>query len=243
MARGQRHAVGDVGCRREGARTSVRRGTFYTPRSLADYLVRETLAPLTADGHRRSASCRLQARSTRRWGAERFWSARAGFSRTPTSRRWRATTGRCRRPTRRVRKIRRTIARRCLFGVDLNPIAVQLARLSLWLTTLTFDAPLTFLDHHLRTRRQSDRHFADGLRWRCAWPMRMQGQARAGTARCAGREDAAALPLFTEDDASHLMRSILPARAQLTLADDRPETVHEKERLLASLARDSALSS
>ena len=39
------------------------------------------------------------------------------------------------------------------------------------------------------------------------------------------------------------MRSILPARARLTLEDDRPETVHEKERLLASLARDSALSS
>ena len=30
-------------------------------------------------------------------------------------------------------------------------MAVQLARLSLWLTTLTTDAPLTFLDHHLRT--------------------------------------------------------------------------------------------
>jgi hypothetical protein len=46
---------------------------------------------------------------------------------------------------------RRIIAQRCLFGVDLNPMAVQLARLSLWLATLSADRPLTFFDHHLRT--------------------------------------------------------------------------------------------
>ena len=44
---------------------------------------------------------------------------------------------------------RRHIAQRCLYGVDLNPTAVQLARLSLWLATLAADKPLTFLDHHL----------------------------------------------------------------------------------------------
>jgi hypothetical protein len=47
--------------------------------------------------------------------------------------------------------IRRTIAGRCLYGVDLNPMAVQLARLSLWLATLSADRPLTFLDHRLQT--------------------------------------------------------------------------------------------
>src|SRR5207244_12770691 len=46
--------------------------------------------------------------------------------------------------------LRRTIAERCLYGVDLNPMAVQLARLSLWLATLAVDRPLTFLDHHLQ---------------------------------------------------------------------------------------------
>ena len=45
--------------------------------------------------------------------------------------------------------LRRQVAERCLYGVDLNPTAVQLARLSLWLTTLAADRPLTFLDHHL----------------------------------------------------------------------------------------------
>lgn len=45
---------------------------------------------------------------------------------------------------------RRLIARRCLYGVDRNPIAVDLAKLSLWLVTLSKDQPLTFVDHALR---------------------------------------------------------------------------------------------
>lgn len=45
--------------------------------------------------------------------------------------------------------LRRQVAEQCLYGVDLNPTAVQLARVSLWLTTPAAGKPLTFLDHHL----------------------------------------------------------------------------------------------
>ena len=45
---------------------------------------------------------------------------------------------------------RRLVAPRCLYGVDRNPIAVDLAKLSLWLATLSKDQPLTFVDHALR---------------------------------------------------------------------------------------------
>ena len=45
---------------------------------------------------------------------------------------------------------RRLTAQRCLYGLDRNPIAVDLAKLSLWLVTLAKDHPLTFLDHALR---------------------------------------------------------------------------------------------
>ena len=44
---------------------------------------------------------------------------------------------------------RREVARRCLYGVDRNPVAVDLAKLSLWMVTLSKDLPLTFLDHAL----------------------------------------------------------------------------------------------
>lgn len=45
---------------------------------------------------------------------------------------------------------KRRVAESCLHGVDLNPMAVELAKLALWLETVAADAPLTFLDHHLR---------------------------------------------------------------------------------------------
>src|SRR5436853_7748959 len=46
---------------------------------------------------------------------------------------------------------KRRVAQSCIYGVDLNPLAVELAKLSLWLTTVAKDRPLSFLDHHLRT--------------------------------------------------------------------------------------------
>ncbi|HVR75038.1 MAG TPA: hypothetical protein VMT52_11925, partial [Planctomycetota bacterium] len=45
--------------------------------------------------------------------------------------------------------LRRQIARRCIYGVDLNPVAVHLARLSLWIHTFVRGLPLSFLDHGL----------------------------------------------------------------------------------------------
>ena len=46
--------------------------------------------------------------------------------------------------------VRRMVLKRCVYGVDKNPMAVELAKVSLWLHTFTVGAPLSFLDHHLR---------------------------------------------------------------------------------------------
>ncbi|MCH8157365.1 MAG: restriction endonuclease, partial [Nitrospinae bacterium] len=46
--------------------------------------------------------------------------------------------------------VRRMILKRCIYGVDKNPMAVELTKVSLWLHTFTVGAPLSFLDHHLR---------------------------------------------------------------------------------------------
>ena len=45
---------------------------------------------------------------------------------------------------------KRLVAQRCLYGVDKNPMAIDLARLSLWLATLARDHEFTFVDHSLR---------------------------------------------------------------------------------------------
>ena len=47
--------------------------------------------------------------------------------------------------------VRRLLLKRVVYGVDLNPLAVELAKLSLWLHSFTVGAPLSYLDHHLRS--------------------------------------------------------------------------------------------
>ncbi|MFE8597115.1 Eco57I restriction-modification methylase domain-containing protein [Archangium violaceum] len=53
-------------------------------------------------------------------------------------------------PQERLTLARRVVADRCLYGVDRNHMAVEMAKLSLWLTTMQKDRPFTFLDHALK---------------------------------------------------------------------------------------------
>ena len=45
---------------------------------------------------------------------------------------------------------RRDVVSHCIYGVDLNELAVELAKVGLWLTTISKDKPLSFLDHRLK---------------------------------------------------------------------------------------------
>ena len=47
--------------------------------------------------------------------------------------------------------LKRKIMKRCIFGVDINPMAVELAKLSLWLDSFAIGVPLTYMDHHIKT--------------------------------------------------------------------------------------------
>jgi hypothetical protein len=52
--------------------------------------------------------------------------------------------------TERLIVAKRIVAERCIYGVDKNPLAVEMAKLSLWLETMQRDKPFTFLDHALK---------------------------------------------------------------------------------------------
>src|SRR5207249_3969707 len=103
--------------------------------------------------------------------------------------------------------IRRTIAERCLYGVDANPMAVQLARLSLWLATLAGDRPLTFLDHHLSS--------GDSLLG--AW---LTSIRRPPSPKRHRTIDDASLPLFGDDDVRSALQAVLPVRFNLEAIPD-----------------------
>ena len=213
---------------RHGSAQRKATGSFYTPQPLAQYLVRRALAPLVdqaepqrvldlkvldpamGSGAFLVAACEYLAH------AYETALVRAGGCHP-------SDLGPAERAS-----IRRTVAERCLFGVDLNPMAVQLGRLSLWLLTLAADRPLTFLDHHLQAGDSLLGAWLANLRHTPAGSRRRQSES---------------LPLFDTPAFGDALRVALPARFTLaTAAADTVEHVREKERLLAALtSRDAAL--
>jgi hypothetical protein len=196
-------------------------GSFYTPQAITEYVVRRTLHPLvdaaTAEqilqlrivdpamgsGAFLVAACRYLARAYER-ALIREHAVRDGDV---------DETDRA--------SFRRQIAQRCLFGVDLNPTAVQLARLSLWLATLAVNKPLTFLDHHLAC--------GDSL----------LGASTADIARqppgVVSRRSItqATTPLFNAADLEpSLARAVVERRWLAETNDETAEIVTEKERRL-----------
>lgn len=49
-----------------------------------------------------------------------------------------------------IRHARRAVVQHCIYGVDKNPMAVELAKVSLWINSAVEDKPLSFLDHRIR---------------------------------------------------------------------------------------------
>ena len=120
-------------------------------------------------------------------------------------------------------ELRREIAQRCLYGADLNPMAVQLARLSLWLVTLAGDKPLTFLDHHLVT--------GDSLVG--ASPADVQRQPTKGKASSRRQQE---LPLFDHGQLAPALEHAVRTRLELAATPDNSAlVVRSKEQTLAAL--------
>jgi hypothetical protein len=118
---------------------------------------------------------------------------------------------------------RRLIAQRCLFGVDLNSTAVQLARLSLWLATLSRNKPLTFLDHHL----------VCGNSLLGASPLDLARQPPGAGCRPMRRAN---VPLFADRDFEpSLAQAVAERRWLAETRDDTAEVVREKETRLTRL--------
>ncbi|GAC1634924.1 MAG: hypothetical protein NVS4B11_36980 [Ktedonobacteraceae bacterium] len=82
---------------------------------------------------------------------------------------------------------KRRVAQQCIYGVDLNPLAVELAKLSLWLVTVAKDRPLNFLDHHLRAGNTLIGSWLDDIA-ADQHPKLRQGQKRAKQAEQAATQ-------------------------------------------------------
>lgn len=125
-------------------------GSYYTPRQLAHFVVGEALRPLVQDAAPEQI---LNLRvCDPAMGSGAFLVPAVHFL-TEAYGEALARTGENidhkLDDTERAR-YRRLIVERCIYGVDFNPMAVELAKVSLWLTTASAGKPLSFLDAHLR---------------------------------------------------------------------------------------------
>ncbi len=147
-------------------------GSFYTPRLLVQDVVRHALGPLVegrtaaqierlrvldpacGSGHFLIEAMRFLAR-----GLHRAYAQEHGAEGPPafrsTSRTWDSdweTSDEAARAANSEARAwcKRRVAERCLFGVDRNPTAVNLAHVALWIESLAGDRPLTYFEHHVR---------------------------------------------------------------------------------------------
>lgn len=126
-------------------------GSYYTPESLVQVLLDSALEPVIADTLARSPSASAKAllelsivdpacgsghflvAAARRLATH---VARVSSSGTPSAAEYR-------------RALRQVVAK-CIFGVDLNPMAIELCKVSLWMEAIDPGLPLTFLDSHIQ---------------------------------------------------------------------------------------------
>ena len=197
-------------------------GSFYTPRSVTAYLVRRTLSPLVEG--RSSADILALRVIDPAMGSGAFLVAACRYlAEAAEAARLRDGAWHAADVTADDRAmLRRDIAQRCLFGVDLNPMAVQLARLSLWLATLAAERPLTFLDHRLVVGNSLVGATFEQL------ALRAPGDRRYRPLR--------SLPMFDAASLAQLVRHVVPARLRLALdRDENVEVVKRKESVLGAL--------
>ena len=128
-----------------------RTSSHYTPRELSGPIVRRTLEPLLAVMGEKPASERILRLKIcdPAMGSGAFLVEACRFLADEVVKAW-TREGALPAGDDPTLVARRLVAQRCLYGVDKNAYAVDLAKLSLWLVTLAKDLPFTFLDHALR---------------------------------------------------------------------------------------------
>ena len=128
----------------------------------------------------------------------------------------------------------RDVIGRCLYGVDTNPMAAELCRVSLWLEALEPGKPLSFLDHHIRVGNSllgaTPALIAAGLPDDAFTAIEGDDKQACAVLKKRNKAERQGLgPLFAEQDAEAQARLQQAAAALEELPDDRPEDIRAKK--------------
>ena len=229
-------------------------GSYYTPPALVAELIQTTLDPViaaTLDGLRRagaSAATLEQALLSitvcdPACGSGHFLLAAARRLGKELAR---IRTGEEEPAPDRQREATRAVISHCLYGVDANPLAVELCRVALWLEGHTPGKPLTFLDHRIRCGDSLVGVFdlstlAQGIPDAAFAPLAGDDPA---VARQAKRQNAAERrgqrSLFAWDATTTLAQLSRVGRELAAIGDDTPAQVREKRQRLRAVQEDPA---
>ena len=172
-----------------------RSGSHYTPRALTGPIVRRTLEPVLARLRESAGGTAPRSETVLdlkvcdpAMGSGAFLVEACRQLGDALIEAWKIHGGRPEIPPDEDETIfaRRLVAQKCLYGVDRNPLAVDLAKLSLWLVTLAKDHPLTFLDHALRAGDSLvglSREQIGAFDWKAGGGNLFAGRARAALER------------------------------------------------------------
>jgi hypothetical protein len=137
-------------------------------------------------------------------------------------------------PPEAYRQALRDVIGRCIYGVDLNPMAVELCKVSLWMEALEPGKPLSFLDHQIRVGNSllgaTPELITAGLPDDAFTAIKGDDKKACAELKKRNKAERAGLgPLFAQEDAATQARLQQAVVALAELPDDRPEEVRAKE--------------
>ena len=237
-----------------------RSGSHYTPRSFTEPIVRKTLEPILKrlSEHPTPAQILELKICDIAVGSAAFLVETCRQLGDALVKAWRHHGGRPPLPDDETEELlaMRTVVQRCLYGVDRNPMAVDLAKLSLWLVTLAKDHPFTFVDHAIRcgdslvglTRRQIEcftwkTEFTTGQLWEQEVRKRVKDALRERLALLAVEDDFVSPALKSQklsnaDQSLDSVRFIGDAAVAAFFAADKDKARNSKRAELAERLSD-----
>ena len=221
-------------------------GSYYTPSSLINALLDSALDPVLDEAAKRGADAILGLKvCDPACGSGHFLIAAANRM---AKRLASIRSGELEPPPPAIQTAKRDIIGRCIYGVDINPMAAELCKVSLWMEALDPGKPLSFLDHHIQVGNSllgttprlmaagipddafkpiegDDKKLASELRKR----NKTERKQRDAGLRQLGLEGAPAADYGYLSDSMQLLASA---------PDDSLDDVRQKEEFYAALAQD-----
>ncbi len=216
-------------------------GSYYTPPELVGELIKSALEPVIKD---RLDSCAKKEARRKALLSIRVCDPACGSGHflLAAARRLgrelaRVDTGEDEPAPERVREAIREIVSHCIYGVDKNPLAVDLCRVALWLESHTADKPLTFLDHRIRPGDSLVGVFdlavlKEGIPDKAFDPLEGDDKATARDLARRNREERAGARNLARWDAGDFMSDFNRQSRELdAIADNSPGAIHRKKDL------------